>query len=778
MGLDVNKLMKKAADDLAQKKPELFDNKKDVAASQSNLSVKNDTIQDKAKTDAYIKNSVWNTKYQPVIDKAGFDGAINYSNSLHMMKAVNGRYDNILNSNDVSDEAKQTIKTLKNSSIAAMDEMVKLTTGKGDVKLFEKYRGNADKAEAVLKEQLGPKAGKNYVYDPDKKIITDKITFKKNHQGVNKETREEGYDRYTTTTGVGSGGSNPMAAYLQMKDYTERSMAQVRSQTNPLVSAWTNNAINLLNSDDKAAGRIDPDNRTKTLAYAKDVLTFASKYGTQTGKKGYDDEIKVKAAKLLKGLNNKDLDFAETLDYLKKNTNGKTNFITDIVKDLGYYGSNYLYKRHKATFNNDKYYQGAEKYWGKTDLIDQEITNHETYVKNTKEDKKQAKIEARIEYGEIVEEPTDYTPMVSETGDFLYNLFDKVGLVSKADDKKRAQYVSSVKKDTFNAAISDDGEIRSYEQFIKNLGPEYKIQSGLAGDRKIQTKQDYRDVVYNATKGFWDPKTNTLFYEDDDFNKVMRKNYNEIVKTYKRRFSKLNDPKKRETDMGSGDTADLVLSHEYVNMELDKNNNMIHSGDYKGSNVNTIFNMMKTSENGINKQDVTLIPHNKIIMWSKASKEKLNELKASNEETFNNFFKDKDLSEMKMVFDRHSSIPYHATYTFINQKTGKKLAMVAPANYIEKNNETFWKNTTMTVPEARFLKAGSVSLPDKDGYYKNAAIIQKDGIKVAVYKYLDTDGVTKQEEIPIGDVQIEVAQQQFKEYFDRLIAIEKVYNKK
>ena len=84
----------------------------------------------------------------------------------------------------------------------------------------------------------------------------------------------------------------------------------------------------------------------------------------------------------------------------------------------------------------------------------------------------------------------------------------------------------------------------------------------------------------------------------------------------------------------------------------------------------------------------------------------------------------------------------------------------------------------MTVPEARFLKAGSVSLPDKDGYYNNAAIIQKDGIKVAVYKYLDTDGVTKQEEIPIGDVQIEVAQQQFKEYFDRLIAIEKVYNKK
>lgn len=752
MPLDLDKLMKQADKNRAETQPETIVDNKTVSNSKLNAAPK-------------VKPKVWDTKYQPVIDKMGVDNAINYSNSLHMMKAVNGRYDNILNSKEVSDEAKQTIKTLKNSSIAAMDEIVKMSQGAGDLKHFEKFRADADKAEYVLRDQLGDAAGKNYVYNPDTKVITDRVTFKKNNQGINREKRDDGKDKYSTTTGVGAGGTNPLAGYLQMKDYNDRSMNQVKTQVKPLVTAWSNNAMNLLNTDNKVAGRIDPKNREKTLAYAKDVLTFASKYGIQSGNSKYDSTVKAKAANLLKGLNNKDLDYAETLDYLKKNTNGKTNLITDIVKDMGYYGSTYLYKKHKNTFNNEKYYQGAEKNWGNTDKLDNEISAHEEYIELTKKDRIDAK--------------------------------DNVLVKSKLGHKTMI----------FNNLINEKGNIVDYDTWLKNFG--YDSKTGDMGEIKLSKSTGqftYNPLlaIHNENKSGWDTNVNAvqsygepIKYLDKNgnsnvskgsryiatdkqaFNEVMRSAYNKSVKEYKSEFSNLNDPKKREKDMGSGDLATEVLSHDYVDMKLDKNNNMINSGSYKGGNVNTIFNMMKTPENGINKENVTLISNADLESGrlSKASKKKLDEEKANNATNFNAFFKGHDLSEMKVVFDRNSSVAYHGTYTFINQKTGKKLQMIAPADYIEKNKETFWKNTTMTVPEARFLKAGSISLPDKDDAYTDAAIIQRNGNKVAVYKYLDSDGVTKNGELEIGDVQIDLAKQQFKEYFDRIALLRKEYNK-
>lgn len=765
MALDLDKIIKQVDKKLAETKPEIFDNKQ----TSSNSSGKTETIQDKAKTDAYIKNSVWNTKYQPAIDKIGFDNAINYSNSLHMMKAVNGRYDNILNSKDVSDEAKQTIKTLKNSSIAAMDEIVKMSQGDGNIKLLEKYRGDADKAEFVLKNQLGDAAGKNYVYNPDTKIISDRVTFKKNNQSANREKRDDDKDKYSTTTGVGEGGTNPLAGYLQMKDYTQRSMNQVKSQVKPLVTAWSNNAMNLLNTDNKVAGRIDPKNREKILAYAKDVLTFASKYGVQSGNKDYDSTVKTKAASLLKGLNNKDLDYAETLEYLKKNTNGKTNLITDIVKDMGYYGSNYLYKRHKSTFNNDKYYQGAEKYWGNTDKLDNEISAHEEYVELTKKDRLKAKEEVKSS-SNLMYKNLLFNNIVSENGNIVD--YDKFLKNAGYDSKTR-----TLGKTTYDERTGTTVPPPLYTAF-QDLNSYWSGSSS----RGVVTNVNPNDVHYFGGNDGKKYKEYGALYQTGDiteFNGIMRKAYNQAVKEYKQKFSDLNDPKKRDKDMGSGDIATEVLSHDYVDMKLDKNNNMINSGSYKGSNVNTIFNMMKTPENAINKENVTLISDSDIKSGrlSKASKSELDKEKKLNDVNFNNFFKGQDLSEMKVIFDRNSSIPYHATYTFVNQKTGKKLQMIAPADYIEKNKETFWKNTTMSVPEARFLKAGSLSLPDKDDTYTDAAIIQKNGIKIAVYKYLDSDGVTKNGELEIGDVQIEIAKQQFKEYFDRIALLRKEYIK-
>jgi hypothetical protein len=205
---------------------------------------------------------------------------------------------------------------------------------------------------------------------------------------------------------------------------------------------------------------------------------------------------------------------------------------------------------------------------------------------------------------------------------------------------------------------------------------------------------------------------------------------------------------------------------------------MIKTQDYKGSNVAKIFGMMQGQGGSINDTDITLINDTDVKngRFSKASKSELDAQKDYNRGIYDNFFKNADLSQMTVEFDRNASIDYHSTYTFINQKTGKKLSMVAPANFIAKNKETFYRETYMSTPEAIFQKLGKRDLPDVDNMYKDAAIIQKDGMKYATFKYKNSDGVTKTEELPIGDVQIEVAEKQFKEYFKRLKEIENTYS--
>jgi hypothetical protein len=467
------------------------------------------------------------------------------------------------------------------------------------------------------------------------------------------------------------------------------------------------------------------------------------------------------------------------MSFIKKiTTSGKTNELTDMIEDMGYYGSTFMYNRHKKVLGkNEKYYEGSEKSSGNLDMIDANIQRHEEYITDSKKDKVTARSQAMLKFsGQAEAEALD----VNRDIGLLEGMGMTVGFIDRpGETKNKLKAGISQKQEIFNAAIGNDGKIQSYQEFIKNLGPQYKTKQGLMGDYKVQTKADKTDKIYSQYRGFWDAKPGTLFYDDDEeFNETMRPLYNEVVKGYKKEFSLLNDPKKREKDMGQGNNANSVLYHDYVDMSLDKNGRMIKTQDYKGGNVAKIFGMMQGPGGSINDTDITLIGDIDVKngSFSKASKSKLDAHKDNNRGLYNSFFKDADLSQMTVEFDRNASIDNHSTYTFINQKTGKKLSMVAPASYIMKNKETFYKETRMTTPEAIFQKLGKRDLPDVDNMYKDAAIIQKDGMKYATFKYKNSDGVTKTEELPIGDVQIEVAEKQFKEYFKRLKEIENTYS--
>jgi hypothetical protein len=729
---------------------------------------------------------IWDKKFQPLIDAnvgfgtqfnfkvdkttgkkvEGWDDLVNYSNSLPLMKAVNGRYDAYLNKSDLDDKSKETLKILKNSSWAAMNEIDKISKGTGNIDSFLKYQKNALVADNKLIMQMGPKSKSNYVYDPDKKNIVDRVTFEKNNQEIKKTKRT------STETNVGEGKVNPYAGYIQTKGYLELSRNSVKDQVRPLVSSWAKNAYNYFNADDKAAQRFDPKNRDNTLNFSIDALKFISEYGTQSGNKDYDNANKEKAKNMVDkyrnlGRNeNASAGRDSQIKYIKELTTGKTNQITTMIDDMGYYGSVFMYKKHKDVIGkNSKYYEGSEKYYGETDKLDEEIQSHEDYVAQEKINKIEAK------------------------------------------DEAKQSFELSHKDLFFDNIVDNDGNIQSYHQFLKNAGYNARTRTLGRGIPDAKTGIISPPELYSAFQdlnNFWSGSSSrgvvtnvrpdqvkyfggqdgrkykeyeTLYQTGDlnEFNGIMRKAYNETVKAYKKQFSLLNDPKKREKDMGSGNTADTVLYYDYVDMSLDKNGNLVNTQGEKANNVSKIFGMLQEPDNSVNTSAITLLDNDELKTgtYSKANKSTLDGdyLKNKNQVKFDNFFKNNDLSQMYVEFDRNSSVPYRSTYTFVNMKTGKKLAMIAPVDYIKEHKETIHAKTWMTVPEARFQKLGQLALPDVDDVYKNAAIIQKNGMKYATYQIKNADGVYKREEIQIGDTQIEVAKQEFLDYFKRLQVI-------
>ena len=753
MPLDLDKIAKESEKRLAEKKPELFD--KDPKTKPVDIKKPVDL-----KVEVQPKKKVWDEQFQPMIDAAGLDKVANYGNSLHMMKAINGRYDNVLGSAEIDDSVKQTIKSLKNNSWSAMKELKKISEGTGDPELWNKYKIAADAADKKLTSQIGYGLGKNYVYDNKKKTITKKAEAERNHQGWETDEDEGG----STEANVGGGGVNPYAGYNQLKSFETRTRDQIKNTINPIISTWTKNSFKLLNASDETSEKYDSNVKDNTIALSKSVLTFVSKYGTQSGNKTIDTNNKKEASKLLAQLSNPNLDYADKVNLLKRTSTAETNVIQDMVSQMGYYGSRAIYTKYKdIQGKKDKYYEnGADRYAKEgLDNVNGLISDSDGYFEKTSKDRIDAKSEV-------------------------------------ASHSKRSHA-----KMVFDNLVNEKGQITDYNTWLKKLG--YDAKSGDIGEIRYSKSSgdfSYNPLlsIYKDSKSGWDSKTNVIgtygkpieyldkngrakrsngdryFVGDKQaFNEVMRKAYNESVKEYKTKFSDLNDPVVYKGVIqgvgGFGNTASKAAKLASVDMSLDKDGNMIHSQDFKGNNANNIFKLMLNSDGSVNTKDITLLGKFEIEQGKDrtGSKDYLNNKKDNNAETFKTFFGQKDLSDIKITFTKNASLDYHGKYIFTNKKTGQKLVMVAPASYLNEKNDFAWKNSQVSVDDGRFARLGKKTFPDKDGLYKNARIIDDNGSKVAIFNYLDSDGMSTEYRLPIGDKNIKEATAYFNDYVQTIM---------
>ena len=768
MPFDVNVAVK----ELEQKRPDLFG--KSTAAAVPNSAVTKPTAikpgAPKAETSQKLK--IWDEQFQPLIDKNGWDKNINYSNSLHMMKAINGRYNSLLGASDLDESVKETIKSLTNNSWAAMKELKKISQGQGDNKLFNTYRLAADKADSKLVSQIGYGLGKNYVYNNKDKTIIKKSVAEKNYQGWEEDQDAGG----STEANAGGGGVNKYAGYIQLKSFETRAREQIKETLRPINTTWTQNTFKLLNASDEQSDKYDTKLKNNAFNLSVSALRFVSKFGTQSGNLEIDKQNKKTAANLLVTLNNPNIGFEDKIKFLKKTSQQETNVIQDMISQMGYYGSRFLYSNYKNVQGKKaKYFEnGADKYAKEgLDGVDNMIENADLYFEQSTNDRLEAKKNV------YAKSKTVYKNLVNDKGVITdYNSWlESMGYNSKTGDLGELKFSNKTGDLSYNPLLSIYDQNNSWTS---------KVNTIVAYGQPVQYLNANGRVQYS--------KPNKLRVDDKEaFHKVMRKAYNSYVKEYKAEFSYLNDPAIYKGVIqgvnGFGNEAFKAIKLATVDMSMDKDGNLIHTQDFKGNNANNIFKLMLNSDGSINIRDITLLNQSQINEGkaNDASRDYLISQKDNNEEAFSAFFgreskkqtglpklpksmlPKKDLSDIKISFSKNASVDYHGKYTFTNKKTGEQLVMVAPASYLNAKKDFAWTNSQMRSDEGRFLRVGKKVLPDREGLYKNAEIIDDNGIKFAKFKYIGSDGMETEYSLPIGDVNINKATTYFNDYVKNIM---------
>jgi len=694
--------------------------------------------------------TTWNKQFQPLIDELKLDKDINYSNSLHMMRAINGRYDKLLSS-DVDPKVKDLVKALKNSSWGAMNEIAKIKTGGYDGDRASKLFMNAAKADNELAAALDYSKNKGFVYDPDTKAIYDRKTFEKK---TDKPVLEK---EGSTQTGAGEGGVNRYAGYNQLKGYSNLMTKELRAKINPLVSTWTTNATRLLNADDRSAGKFDPDNRTKTYALTVDILTHVQKYGTTTGNKTVDAENKQKADQILKTLW-KTKGFPNKMDVIKKFTNGEENVIADLSKNLGFYGSNYIYQRHKDKLGtNKKYFTGAEKMADKLDDLDGLIDEFNNYKKSETSWRQSA-----LQIAKAKDKSLQGTEVIYD------NLLDKNGTIVDFDTWKQRLRTM---KDPNAGRMMETGY-----GGMKMHGSTMNVLKGI-----IESNMPSFNLAGQYDHVMKDSKI--PFYAEVDYNKMARHVYNEAVKNYKSKFSDLKFDKQIKGHarvVQFGNTADHNISYRSVDMSLDKNGYLKNTEGKKAENANILFNIMRKPDGTIDNEKITLLNdfNTKQGKYRNATRDELRAMQDNNEKVFNDFFKGAKNEDVQVTYVKNASIGYHGAYIFKNNETGKTMTMVAPNSVLQEAKEPMFVNTFMSTAEYRFQQLGKRKLPDMDGVYKDALIYDVNGIKTASWKFKNKEGQMEEYTLPIGDVDILTATKQFNDVMQDFTRLKNMNNGK
>ncbi len=677
------------------------------------------------------KLSNWDSQIAPIIDDyPELKKFVNYETSKPMMRAVNGRYDNVMNQLKEDDpKAYANFKKFKDSSWAMANEMKKIETGGFSPENFTKYQKDAK----VYFKSIAD----SFDYDKNKR-------FAMNPEGV-MMTREQ-YDKWDEIPSISKNKSSTSAKVVYndeifknlVADYETPNVSNSYKKLNNINEYYKDKGVELIQPITKSwvatslqridVKKPDADKDAAALNMNMDLLKHVGKYKT-TGDPDLARGDQATANDILNQLRGKDK--SEQLQLLKANS-AKINSLSG---RMGYYGNASIYNKYKNGYIGktlDYYPQTKDKdrgdYFNQTQengVIDRTIDNFKQFRKVDEDIRLQT---------------------LTLTNQNWKTISDRFGYTMKKPQFELAM----------NELVDDKGNIVSYKKWSDNLrkindpsGYSTRVNNNPAFGSTFQGSKEsaYKNKsalgqIWEQNKGYhiggggadWLPFGST---DEEDIKKDLVGIYNNLKKSYKKNFDSVKSKTVYEAtllDAGFGNERNQAMEYRGVNLTVDKNMRLKQTEGPKQENINKVFGMLFDEMGNVDKENVTIFSNKDIksglnAVQTSDLKEQRNKNNTNNNEVVLKNFLKQDNDNVTMTFFRNTNAPNQSAYQFYNTKTKESMMVYAPKSMLGKNGikEDLFTKTGKDPLDFTFKAKGELTMPklnDKNGKpaYDSAAL--------------------------------------------------------
>jgi hypothetical protein len=682
----------------------------------------------------------WDSRFQPIIEDLKLQKDINYGNSKHIMRAVNGGYDKVMSQLKTEDPGLYNkFKQFKNNAWSFSKELETIREGGDNSKINDYY----NKATAMFQEisvSLDYSKNKRFAVDNELRVVT-RDQYDKSSQEVQVGNKSSTNAKVILASGELSADYESWgtsAEYNKLRNVSDHWMSAIKKKTQPIVSSWV--ATSLQNIDVDEPSKADGNRQAWDLNV--DLLRHVSKYGTVENSNLVEQDKK-KAMAIRKQMWGKD--YAGQLKVLKTYSDD----LQGMSKRLGFYGGTKLLNGHKNNIGkNIEYYpqtttRGREDFATKDmDAIDRMMTHFSEFKEIDKNFRNKAVSLSKNNYQEIL---------------------DGVDMETyKGLDMSRGQFNA-----TIDALVDKDGNISSYKQWKKNLF-DRKDPDGNKREDGVKSKSALGQIWEQNKRWHisWEGGIDVLplgATTKEDFENDLKVMYTGLTKGYKKQFSKIKADQVYDSSLlkaGFGNLRNQSLQFKGVDLNLDKNYQMKNATGKKQENINKLLGLMKNDAGEFTTEDITLFGNSRVNAGLNAiQKDELSDQRANNPAIAKDFLKG-DLSNVTVEFFRNTNVPGQAAYAFYNTKTKKSMVMYAPVSKLGKDGvaEDMYVHTARSPQEFNFQAKGYKDMPiinvKNKPAYKSAKLTfdQNKNVYVGTMWYWNANGNAEkyEHEIPMG----------------------------
>jgi hypothetical protein len=658
-------------------------------------------VKDEVKPKVETKLSNWDEQIAPVLDNhPELKKAINYNTSMHIMRAVNGRYDKAMYQLKQDDpKAYETFKKFKNNAWALANELKKIDSGGFNDKLANKYMKDADAYFDILQESYAEGKNKAWVMTDKAQLLSSKAYEKyKQEPGVDKEAStsaktvfdRKGFDELVADYETG----NVSKAYQKLKGQDTYFRDKGVKLMQPITKSWVQTSLNRIGEKGTNA-----TTNEDALNLNRDILSHIGKYKTTL-----DPELAKKdqstANSILNKLKGKTIE--QQYQILKDNAKQ----INGMTSRMGYYGNAKIFNQYKkSTIGKDlEFYPASNIGKNQVDYFNM-VQENGVIDKHIRTFRDFRDADSKVRLNALQMTNNRWEAIVDGTG-----LRDNKFFGGK-EGMNQAQF-----KQAMSALVDENGNINSYQTFMKKLGPQYKYYEGPFGMGKKEVRGDLTENMIKNQRAWYETSQGSLFYDEGEDREEMMKIYSNLKKAYKKTF---DDVKVKHVydatlmDIGFGDERNQALSYKGVNLSVNKDMKLKETTGPKQENINKIFNLMFDKNGNVDTENITLFGNADVKSGLNAiQRDELKGQKNKNEAILKEFLKD-DNDHITVTFLRNTNVPGQAAYKFYNPETKKSMMMFAPTSLLGNNGvkEDLYTKTGRDPLDFTFQLRGSLSMP-------------------------------------------------------------------